>query len=500
MVNISRGSFRRDALNALLACGSALFVAGAASAADLPSRKAGPVSYVKICDAYGAGYFSLPGSDTCVRVAGYVRAEWQYTPGQRMFSVATGALTQVGGSQDTTGVESRGVVQLDARTPTEFGTVRTNLRLRAAASSGIRRQGSAGNFATTYPGGNQPQNAGITLERAYIEWAGFKFGNMSTEWNNWPSGTIVGFLGDFVAGWTNGVKAISYTKKFGGGWTAIVSIEDRDSQPHDQNTLVTLAGMPVPTSSISTSRHDLLTGFNLVGVLRLEQNWGSAQISGMVANNSTTDGPTPFATGGNANPLLGTKHYGSWAVSPTVSIKLPMIAAGDELWLNAAYGVGAFGYVAGDAFNTLQSNSSNRRVIGGITIDPSNLIVTNANAAGAPLTWSSTRAWMGMAMFTHFWTPQLRSHMSAGYLKYETPTANNPNLLVRNVQVGDSSMWMVKSNLIYSPVKDFDIGIEAAYGKMNATIQNPTAAYIAAGQPGLKEGNWSTKFRVQRGF
>jgi len=33
---------------------------------------------VKVCDAYGAGFFVIPGSDTCVRIGGYVRAEYQY--------------------------------------------------------------------------------------------------------------------------------------------------------------------------------------------------------------------------------------------------------------------------------------------------------------------------------------------------------------------------------------------------------------------------------------
>jgi hypothetical protein len=33
-------------------------------ASDRPA-KAGPAEYVKICDAYGAGYFYIPGSDIC---------------------------------------------------------------------------------------------------------------------------------------------------------------------------------------------------------------------------------------------------------------------------------------------------------------------------------------------------------------------------------------------------------------------------------------------------
>ena len=37
---------------------------GAASAADLPMTKAESVEYVKVCSAFGPGFFYIPGSDT----------------------------------------------------------------------------------------------------------------------------------------------------------------------------------------------------------------------------------------------------------------------------------------------------------------------------------------------------------------------------------------------------------------------------------------------------
>jgi Porin subfamily len=33
-----------------------------AGAADLPARQAAPIEYVRICDAYGAGFFFIPGT------------------------------------------------------------------------------------------------------------------------------------------------------------------------------------------------------------------------------------------------------------------------------------------------------------------------------------------------------------------------------------------------------------------------------------------------------
>ena len=50
------------------------FVPGA-RAADLPARQAAPIEYVRICDAYGAGFFYIPGTDTCLRAGGLALTE-----------------------------------------------------------------------------------------------------------------------------------------------------------------------------------------------------------------------------------------------------------------------------------------------------------------------------------------------------------------------------------------------------------------------------------------
>ncbi|MBX3539335.1 MAG: porin, partial [Chelatococcus sp.] len=42
-------------------------VAGA-QAADLPMTKAAPVDYVRVCSVHGAGFFYIPGSDTCIKL------------------------------------------------------------------------------------------------------------------------------------------------------------------------------------------------------------------------------------------------------------------------------------------------------------------------------------------------------------------------------------------------------------------------------------------------
>ncbi len=61
-------------LKSLLFGSAAILAAGTgAQAADLPTAE--PVEYVRICDAFGTGYFYIPGTDTCLRIGGRVRAE-----------------------------------------------------------------------------------------------------------------------------------------------------------------------------------------------------------------------------------------------------------------------------------------------------------------------------------------------------------------------------------------------------------------------------------------
>src|SRR5262245_46906583 len=52
-----------------------LVVVSGTQAADLPV-KAKPVEYVRICSLYGEGFYYIPGADVCLRVGGYVRADW----------------------------------------------------------------------------------------------------------------------------------------------------------------------------------------------------------------------------------------------------------------------------------------------------------------------------------------------------------------------------------------------------------------------------------------
>jgi hypothetical protein len=108
----------------MLGSAAGLIAMSGAQAADLPV-KAKPVEYVRICSLYGAGFFYIPGTDTCLKLGGFVRVDMVVNTN----SDDTGNITGAGGAKNrfTNGVtwRSREDFNIDTRTATEYGVVRT---------------------------------------------------------------------------------------------------------------------------------------------------------------------------------------------------------------------------------------------------------------------------------------------------------------------------------------------------------------------------------------
>jgi hypothetical protein len=109
----------------LLGTAAGLMVASAASAADLPGEAVpAAVDYVKVCDAFGAGFFYIPGTETCLDISGRVRFTTRY---QTNAVDGDDADALIDDAQFTMGADGR--VDFDARTATEFGQLRSFFRL-----------------------------------------------------------------------------------------------------------------------------------------------------------------------------------------------------------------------------------------------------------------------------------------------------------------------------------------------------------------------------------
>src|SRR5271169_3431006 len=118
------------AKGALLGSVAGVSAMASALAADLPTKRAAPAEYAKICNVGGMAGFILPGSDTCFKISGYVTAQveagnlkkqydWEFGPG--FSKVGFGSPVA---ARDSLGWSTRLNLTIDARQDTAYGVLR----------------------------------------------------------------------------------------------------------------------------------------------------------------------------------------------------------------------------------------------------------------------------------------------------------------------------------------------------------------------------------------
>ncbi len=130
----------------LLGSAAALLTVGAAQAADLGAE---PANFVKVCDAFGPGFYYAPGTDTCIKISGYVFFDVNF--GTDIYS---NTLTGVSGSVTILALPghefyTEAAVQVTASSMTEYGPLVGFVELRASGGS-------------SFGSGTGPGVAGIT--------------------------------------------------------------------------------------------------------------------------------------------------------------------------------------------------------------------------------------------------------------------------------------------------------------------------------------------------
>ncbi len=107
----------------MLASAAGFVAVTCASAADLGVKKPSAVEYVKTCPQYGAGFFVVPGTTSCLKIIGRVRID--YVSG----NVGTTQTTSGARTNDLDVFRARGYIGYDHRTATEYGMLRTYTRI-----------------------------------------------------------------------------------------------------------------------------------------------------------------------------------------------------------------------------------------------------------------------------------------------------------------------------------------------------------------------------------
>jgi hypothetical protein len=455
----------------LLGSAAGIAAVAGAQAADLPSRKAAPVEYVRVCSAYGAGFFYIPGTDTCLRVGGRVRAEY-----------AVG--TRFGDYQDAYGTRARGRLNIDARTATAYGTLRTFFRYELTNNSGLYNSGAItpfntgalipGSFRNTSSTGSSPN-----LDLAFIQFGPITAGRAQSFFDFYANDY------NFASTRTSDTRLnlLAYTATFGSGFSATVSLEDRVSGTSNRE----LPGVTFNpgTGIIGSAVVEGQDYPDLVASLRVDQGWGSAQLSGAVGQRKYAVA-VPATTAVFA-PVNGDEMV--WAIQGGVKINLPMLAAGDNLILQAAYADGALGYLG------WYPGTFGVGRLG---------LLTLADGALNPITGSveNSTGYSLVAALKHYWTPQLRTEITASYselqLGYVDAFAFGP--VARSL---DPKEYNIAANLIWSPVSGLDIGVEVLYTHLD--VRNRVGEVNDFGGRntlvGIKNDDaWAGRFRIQRDF
>src|SRR5215469_8401374 len=143
---------------ALLGTAAGFVAVSAGQAAELPV-KAKPIEYVKVCSIYGAGFYYMPGTDMCIKIGGYTRAEVaDGVNGSPSWGPFNGN-TNTRATNNLT-VRAKGYISADAREETAYGAA------RAYISVGL---------LTNTLGLDSASNTFISY-RAFLQWAGFTAG------------------------------------------------------------------------------------------------------------------------------------------------------------------------------------------------------------------------------------------------------------------------------------------------------------------------------------
>ncbi|MGX1100354.1 porin [Amorphus sp. MBR-141] len=289
-----------------------LSTGGAAIAADLPAEPLA-VSYVGVCSAAGEGYYTVPGTSTCIHVHGRVRAEYQ----GYLISGDTGSPDR---DLSSTNWLSRAYIHLDSWSETEFGPMTTAFK--------------------AYWTNDNFDNAALSVDYAQIDFAGFTFGRTQSFYD---AANYLTWADVFTPGQSDlKTQLAAYTASLPGGLSLTASVEAADDRRLGIS-LYPYSGAPAPAYVTPGDVGYGPGGDGYGGVkwpdavarLKLDQAWGSAQVMGaahqvIAAYNDSpgSDGVTP--TGG-----VG------WAAGAGLTAKLPFQMT---FVLTGTYAVGAPAY------------------------------------------------------------------------------------------------------------------------------------------------------------
>ncbi len=265
----------------ILGSAAGLLAVGGAQAADLPV-KAKAVEYVKVCSLYGAGFWYIPGTDTCIKLGGYLRVDTTFNAGGTQNLPAwSGDPGQKNRYRDYFSTRSRLALTVDTRTATEYGVVRTFGQgdFTFDTLGGATFNPNSINSSLPVAGSNLLYSAGggyVAFEFGFIQFAGFTFGRsfsaFATPWQGYPGNNTSFLLGGHDS--VTGVNNVQYTAQFGNGVSGTIGLDD----PTVYNrTVVANLTVPLTSQGAVANAYAGVRAPDIVGNIRVDQAWGCSR-------------------------------------------------------------------------------------------------------------------------------------------------------------------------------------------------------------------------------
>ena len=508
----------------LLGTAAGLAAMSGAQAADLPV-KAKAVEYVKICSLYGAGFYYMPGTDTCIKFGGYLRFDVTAHGNTQNNPAINGS----NGANDRFAHDfvSRARLQftVDARTATQYGVVRvfgqtdwqfdtfgSGGGLNTAAINASAANGGVNNFT--------PGNGYVAVEQVFVQFAGFTFGKSisarSMPWNGSLANNNTSF---FIGGpdYVTGVNNVQYTYQWGNGISTSIGLDE--PVVYNRTSLGnTSAGVSRLGTLGNTYAGQSLP--DIVGNFKIDQAWGIFTVAGSVHEVKATY----YTPASELSGHPGTKY--GYSVTGGLLLKADAIAPGDRFTVDATYAKGDTKHVISTSgsspsfaiFGQGISGATYQSVGFGYTSDGIYTGTSNANGTGIEL----TTAYGVRAAFIHNWNAQVQSALFGSYsaIRYNNTAANAlcasygraGNVTGLNVtytcdpdfnvsQIGFRTGWTPVAGLTFS-MEYLYVNLDQKFagtgtfaGAPSGSLAKPAAPYNFKDQD-----THSINFRVQRNF
>ncbi len=513
----------------LLGSAAGIVAIAGAQAADLPTKKAAPVvQYVKICNVGGITGWTLPGSDTCVRLSGYITAQFvagnlntQYNWGNtaEAAALATGLSPGAASALAALSVDARTsqrvlVAASEGQGNSTFYRNAIGWSMSSSFGFDIASNTAYGplighfDFEADLGNGLDPLNgssstdSAVFANEAYLTWAGITAGKAASFYSftgggdNWAN-----FLSPDQKGF-NEPTLLAYTASFGGGFSATISIQS-------QGTVNNVAGGSGSGTNIGFPNNGAIGGQggtsvlddtfggqkwpDVVGNLHVTQGWGEAGVSGVVhdvnvraSSNlggnffNTTDGlGFPYSCGFTGTLACNSQETKTgWGIDAGVKFLLNnwwggFWGAGDNFLITGAYSQSAVWYGGMGPGEMMWGE--------GGQVNGNGQPMYLADAYFNPLTnqWSKPDTWSITALLEHHFTPQFYVDLEGSY--GELSWSNNGGgcnfaiglagcsvaQAVNGSLAQNARTWIIGADLGWNPVTNLNFDLELMYQSTN---------------------------------